>query len=272
MKSIKYGLATAALAAAFTTPALADVDLFVLVTKEKDVYIKEYVDIEKFFVVAAFVNVDLDHDAEAFALANVTNVGNFVGRATPNAINADIDRTNTITASVNNNSGAAQVNQDSGNMVNQANLVSYGLTGDGDAVTTAEASADQFSVANVVAWGPVETEPTDDITISATISGSIQGNTGIVGVNQNAGNMNNQTNAVALAVGIGSVEDEGMVALAEADLGQFNALNRVTEVNSVKTGTIAGSVTGNSGITHVSQAVGNNSNQANFVAVSVTLR
>ena len=272
MKSIKYGLATALLAGAFTSPALADVDLFVIVHKDKDVYIDEDVYIYKDIYIDVYVDLVLDHDAEAYALANVTNVGNFVGRDTPNAISADIDRTNTITGSINDNDGAVQVNQDTGNMVNQANLVSYGLTGDGDAVTTAEASADQFNLGNVVAWGPVETEPTDDITISATIATSVNGNEGIVGVNQNAGNMNNQTNAVALAVGLGNVDDEGMVALAEADLGQFNAGNFVTEVNSVKTGTISGSVTGNSGITHVNQAVGNNSNQANFVAVSVTLQ
>jgi hypothetical protein len=76
-----------------------------------------------------------------------------------------------------------------------------------------------------------------------------------------------------------SERDSG-VAIAEADLGQFNTLNHVGESNTVnasgaigtvgihKNATVTGSLNGDIGIFGVNQTVGNNGNQANIVSIA----
>jgi hypothetical protein len=102
------------------------------------------------------------------------------------------------------------------------------------------------------------------LNLSATIDNSVNTNVGVVGVNQNAGNMNNQTNSLALAVG-----PDAVYALAEANLGQENAHNIIMELNTNKADTISGSVNGNIGIVQVNQSVGNMNNQASAFSISV---
>jgi uncharacterized membrane protein YdcZ (DUF606 family) len=85
-----------------------------------------------------------------------------------------------------------------------------------------------------------------------------------VGVNQNAGNMNNQLNALAMAVGLGS-----KWALSEAALGQSNIGNTIVALNTVKSDTITGSVNDNTGVIGVNQTVGNMNNQASVVSMAV---
>ncbi len=75
--------------------------------------------------------------------------------------------------------------------------------------------------------------------------------------------MNNQLNAVALAVGVGAQK-----ALSEAALGQVNALNVVEEIETVKVDLIEGSVNGNTGMIGVNQSSGNMNNQASAFSVS----
>jgi hypothetical protein len=75
--------------------------------------------------------------------------------------------------------------------------------------------------------------------------------------------MNNQINAVALAVGVNAA-----VALSEADLGQLNSSVEVNETNTTRAEDITGSVVGNTGITQVNQSNGNLNNQASVVSVS----
>jgi len=91
------------------------------------------------------------------------------------------------------------------------------------------------------------------------------GNAGVLTINQAAGNMNNQANALSIALSL----DAG-VALSEADLGQFNTGNTVHETNvgtnlegaEPKTARITASVNGNSGVVGVNQSSGNMANQA----------
>jgi hypothetical protein len=98
----------------------------------------------------------------------------------------------------------------------------------------------------------------------ARIEGSVSGNTGIVGVNQNSGNMNNQTNAVAAAIGVNPT-----LALGEGALGQVNSGNTVRAENTVKYDEIGnGSVSGNSGVVGVNQSVGDMNNQMNAFSIA----
>jgi hypothetical protein len=107
-------------------------------------------------------------------------------------------------------------------------------------------------------------------------------NSGIVTVNQAAGNMNNQASAVSVAIdvrttpggGAGDVpapdpDDRGF-AEAQAAADQRNDNNRVESVNLLFRDTvIAGSFNGNMGVVHVNQAAGNMANQANVLSMAV---
>jgi hypothetical protein len=84
--------------------------------------------------------------------------------------------------------------------------------------------------------------------------------------------MNNQTNAVAVAAGIQSTGTDVLVALAESALGQESSDHVVADFNNLKSAFIGpGSISGNSGITHVNQSVGMYANQANVVSVAAAV-
>jgi hypothetical protein len=180
-----------------------------------------------------------------------------------------------INGSVNNNTGVFGFNQDVGNMSNQGNVVAVsGITGI-PSFADAQAHAEQLNTDNTsteyeelrdAETGEPITDPetpADEFAINklSAISNSVNNNTGVINVNQNSGNMNNQSNGVAIAVGLGAV-----VALSDTDLGQLNSGNTVDELSTVKVGSISNSVNGNSGIVNVNQSTGNMNNQGNVVS------
>jgi hypothetical protein len=260
-------------AALFAGPAQADVTVLANITKTKVVVVFETITIRKF--VEIFVEADyvLNGVAEADAIKNVTNFDNVV---TGQPLVVDDDPANDdyglyaharIGFSINGGSGVTGVNQSVGNMYNQGNVVVVAAIADDPfAFVDAQAEADERNFNNTV----TDIEALDPVDgggfaprKTALILESINTNTGIVDVNQDAGNMNNQNNADAIAVALG-----GVLALSEAALGQENTGNTVNEVQTVRTGRIAGSINGNAGIVKVNQATGNMNNQANNVAIS----
>ena len=267
--SILFGLV---LVLGMTIPAMADVFVYGDIYKEKDIYVYEEVNIYKNIYIDVTVDVDLVKAAEADSLVNQLSDSNVVVGVEgidPEKPVADKNfRTAIIADSINGNIGIVGVNQDAGNFNNQANVVSIAVAIEEAAVlpafANAQASAQQTNIFNYVEaeefLGPLPGQKYD------LINGSINGNIGIVGVNQSVGNMNNQLNQVALAVA-----DNAWVALAEADLGQFNAFNWVREVGTVKSDTITGSINGNIGIVGVNQSAGNMNNQANVVSIAATI-
>ena len=113
-----------------------------------------------------------------------------------------------IENSINDNQGIVNVNQSPGQMNNQANLVSVAVSfvslEDGaGGVALSEADLGQVNVANDAQESdsdPTSTSnPLVGINKTATIDGSINGNHGIVNVNQASGNMANQANNVSAA-------------------------------------------------------------------------
>lgn len=112
-----------------------------------------------------------------------------------------------ITDSINDNTGIVQVNQSVGSMNNQANQVSLAVSllqaSQQGGVALSEADLGQLNVGNSAHESDSAPLDTTDqllgINKKADISGSISGNTGIVGVNQGAGNMANQANNVSAA-------------------------------------------------------------------------
>jgi len=183
----------------------------------------------------------------------------------------------TPNGAVNGNVGIGQLNQDVGNNSNQGNVVAAALVFGGNDLVKSEAYVEQHNSDNSSRWiesfeglptvsgDPASaSDPTDLLPIAAAyIEASIDGNTGVFMVNQNAGNMNAQNNALGLAVG-----DNAFTALADAGLNQVNADNTTFDDNTVKADWIHDSVNGNTGVVAVNQSVGSMNNQATVINIA----
>lgn len=290
--------------------ASADVNVLANINKTKDITVTETVTITKTVDLIAVVGSVPGKAAESTGIINQANYGNLdCGNCA--------EKNDTISNSIGGgdggaNNGIINVNQASGNMNNQGNAVSVAWDFDtspgptplppavpppspqavGDSsFANSQAHVDQKNGAYNV---PLETGETligigfDPNTVDAVnllfrdavITNSINGNTGIVNVNQAVGNNGNQANNVSLAVSLlTSGTQGGGVALSEADLGQLNTGNHnwESDANGVagdevfgihKSATIDGSVNDNVGIVGVNQSAGNMSNQANNVSAA----
>jgi hypothetical protein len=261
-----------ALFAFVAAPAAADGDLYWTVYKDKDIYVSEWITINKNIDIDVDVDVDADSVAEALALLNQNNEYN---KACDNCA----EKRDTIDGSVNDNSGIVSVNQAAGNNNNQGDAIAIAIDdtsgGGGDIPPDAE---DSFADSQAHVEQNNRYNDIDAVNLAfrdALITGSINGNSGVIHVNQATGNNNNQGNALSVALGL---QGTG-VALAEADLAQDNYLNENYESDSQghrdgdpiginKTATITGSINDNSGVIGVNQTAGNMANQANVVSVA----
>jgi hypothetical protein len=170
--------------------------------------------------------------------------------------------------------GIINVNQAPGNINNQGNAVALSYSAPAFAVTEvapgtegetrfvggaflhAESSAEKELAANAVtSFASLRSD---------TINAALVGATGIIGINQSAGNINNQNNATSLALG------DGIAALTEADLGLHSTANTAADTGTSYNDSLTGGALGTAaGIINVNQASGSMNNQANVVAVGV---
>lgn len=277
-------LGAGAVLAMAAVPAFATVTVTALITKTKDITVTETIDVTKTVDVAATVRLRATKAAEGDTIINQSNIDN---KACGNCA----EKLDWINNSINGNTGAVAVNQAAGNMNNQANAVTAAVDSSEPVIppdgteppgppTTpggyaqAQASVDQrMGVTKtldgeeyVIGYLPNIINTVNVVFRDADMDGSVNHNLGIVQVNQSAGNINNQSNAVTLALAL-----SGGVALSEADLGQANAHNQVHEQDVIKNAEIADSVNGNFGIVGVNQTSGNFANQANVVALGAAL-
>jgi hypothetical protein len=278
-------LASTALAGGmWIAPALADVSVTVTVDKQKTITVSEEITINKDVSITVTDIVTLEGFAEAEAVVNATVQNNTVDLQLGGDVNGDFNkRWATIDDSINDNIGVIiGLNQDVGDNANQGNVVSAALTDigtdpDQSALAHAQSAVDQKNSDNDVFMigtlpGSPGNRPVPPATVRfdwhvlASITDSIDGNLGVIQVNQNAGNNPNQHNVLSLAVGV----DAG-VALGEGDLGQENSGNKVSDYNTYKSAQIDGSVTGNIGIVSVNQNAGHNNNQAAVITIAATV-
>jgi len=173
-----------------------------------------------------------------------------------------------IKESFTNFNGIAQVNQASGSMNNQGNIVGAAAV-DGSAPKLS--SGAQIQMAN---FGnsydcPVKYTAGLDCfdTYCDKIDCSFTQFNGLAQVNQAAGYMNNQNNAVSLAAD----PNAGIVACADSQLSMCNAKNCGCFAFDQVTNTIKGSFTNFNGVAQVNQSAGSMNNQANVIAVSAGL-
>jgi hypothetical protein len=164
------------------------------------------------------------------------------------------------------NDGFKGINQASGSLNNQGNIVSAAVTDKRDAWANAEVIDYQLNDRLIVNDPKVATDPLSYST--ALIDGSFNdGFTGVAQVNQSPGFANNQNNIVAIAFSSNGAK----VAEADVNLDQINVYNTVTDVLVCRTNTVNDSFNGGfRGIAQVNQSAGNFNNQANIVAFAGT--
>jgi hypothetical protein len=299
-----YATAGSALALALlatSLPASADVNVFATISKTKDIHITETIAINKYVNLTVHaLGITYNAAAEADAIVNQENTHNRVDSSheqldvdIADVNNFGIDLDASIAGSITGNTGIVNVNQDVGNMSNQGNEVDLSIAtpavGTGVTHTPvlvhAQSEAQQVNQGNAVWHGEDPTHlhvaPGSELPVvslvdgfneGASITDSINSNIGIVNVNQNAGNNNNQANSEALAVAL----DLAGVALSEAALGQVNSnptnqengFPAVFEFGVSKQANMTGSLNGNTGVGGVNQAAGNMANQANIFSLA----
>lgn len=282
MKSYKLLLLSSALAlsvSAFGADAWAEGNLEVFVDKDKDVRVDLTITKVKDVLIVVDFAEELIGAAEVDSVINQETFNQFVlpgdGGGGDGFNGGDGFRLDAlIDGSYNNNGAIVQVNQDVGYMSNQGNVAAIAVVDSGEDsfrdFAQAEESAEQVTEFNFVEYtGGLGIDVTDsqdavieDPDRQARILDSINDNLGIVQANQNAGAMNNQLNDVGIAV----ADDSAVVALAEADLGQFNSFNSVIETDTVKQDVLDGSILSNQGIVNVNQTVGNMNNQGTVIS------
>ena len=203
--------------------------------------------------------------------------------ATPVTKNASIE-----SGSMNSTSGIIGVNQSPGSINNQGNAtsLSYSATAAeiteieylaegevrfiGGAFLHAESSADKvMGGMDMVDESGAVTRLGNEVNATKTVRGNVidsalDGVTGIVGINQSSGNINNQNNATSLSAG------DAIASLSEADLGLVNVGNVSMELATVTADTLSnGALANAAGIIGVNQSSGCMNNQANVVAACV---
>lgn len=260
----------AALALGFaSSSAFADVNLLVNVNKDKLVDINELVTVTKDIDIVVDVDVEATKAAEAGSIVNQTNNNNVVCENCA-------EKFDHIADSINENSGVTSVNQASGNNNNQGNVltaaVDVGVPGEDPPPPPQAEEPVPGGFAH--AQGHVDqknnTNEVDSVLIlfrDAFITASINDNNGLTMVNQSTGQMNNQANAVTIALSLAA----GGVAMSESDLGQETTGNTSSESNVLKSAELSGSVNGNNGVTLVNQSAGNMGNQANNLSLGAAV-
>jgi hypothetical protein len=217
------------------------------------------------------------------------------------SLNLEVDvvvtkRAQIVNGAFDNATGIANVNQSPGNMNNQANETAFSAGNNGkDNPAVAVPYQGMFCEAEVVTvqYNGILYDPVTDTRRDAhnllrysnnslfdTINGSFNGFTGIANVNEAAGHLNNQGNAVAIAGGIaqpGAVSQNVVKAASDVMLAQNNAFNTLYDGNgpgeTAFPGNNASDAMNNSfgnafGVANVNQAAGSLNNQKNVVAIA----
>ncbi|MGE0746943.1 MAG: hypothetical protein AB7K86_16925 [Rhodospirillales bacterium] len=278
MKNVLLGTTALAMVLGLAGVARANADVDAHIDFNKYVNVDEILYVEKALFIKAQPKLTPAGAAEAAAVANIGHKGNgYNNRARSRGTNDGIVLDAKITDAVLGNSGVISVNYDIGIMNNQGNLVSMGVTQSATAAADSQAETAQHNNGNEAAdfgtWGysdnTTDGMPNGALVFrsrrTATLDNTVHSQTGITGLNQTSGVMNNQTNSVALAVGLNST-----VALSEAALGQASSENRVDVGAFSYADTVTNAVRNNTGITHVNQASGTLNNQSSTIAFSAT--
>ncbi len=158
------------------------------------------------------------------------------------------------------NQGILMLNQESGNLNSQANVRSLALAGGGGLFQDLDAWRLAVLIGNTVTTGGGQREN--------LIEGSFGGTAGLVGVNQSAGNLNQQANILVMGIGLG--RDADLLSMGDSELQAVSTGNKLIRngPEAQHTDSISGSFTGFRGIAQLSQTSGDLNNAGNFLGIS----
>jgi hypothetical protein len=203
----------------------------------------------------------LEEDGEDAALGSAV----IEQRASGNRVEeSGIGHTSRVENSFLGNQGLVSLNQDSGNMNNQANLRVFAFAG-GDAQVTlpgVELSASSSDNEILSSGGMPHTD---------AIIGSFNDTAGIVGVNQSSGSLNQQANVVAIAVGLRASPEVAILDERDLDGVMPQASDEATEPSEPRSESLVDSFSNFRGIAQVSQAAGNENSISNVIGISVNV-
>lgn len=254
---------------------VAQADVFVTATADKQKQVTVFKTINIFKTVNAFATVNTINDAtsEQDIFSNQRNQWNYAEDE------GSIAR-NDIIGSFDNASGEQATIQNNGFNNNNLNTdsLSYANSAQGLGVfSDAEVNMEQI---NGLTEDPPEGPLPDDFdargvnvfeviegaTYDNNIDASFNGAAGVAKTIQENGSNNNNFNGVAIALG-----DFTTFALDEVNAGQFNNFNFADVRNLNRSNTINASFVGYNGIVATIQNNGSNSNNANSSAISASL-
>lgn len=201
-----------------------------------------------------------DGSAQATALVNQVTVGNSVETGNQARSVSFVDGGN-------NNRGLFAINQDAGNLNQQANIVAIAIDkpdNDGNSVVLTSIDVEQVLRDNtVIDGGGAE---------SLAISNAFNGSYGIAQINQSTGALNQQVNITTVALG-SAIDIAPLVVMSDAALGGVGGLddNELIEADEIgpRTVSIENSLQGFEGVFQGHQTVGNLNRVTNAVSVGV---
>ncbi len=161
------------------------------------------------------------------------------------------------------NQGILNVNQEAGNLNNQANVRVLAVGSADSLVEGLDFGGSSRGAHNTLISSGGERED--------RIVNSFGGTAGIVGANQSAGNLNQQANVLIL--GIGAALGPEVVALGDATLGEVSALDTVKQkgAGGPRADIITDSFAGFRGIAQVNQSAGDLNSLRNVFGFSLTV-
>lgn len=198
--------------------------------------------------VTILLDVTLHSGVEAEALGASVLMGNVL-------YEENVRSESIIRDSFNNNTGMMNVNQSSGSLNNQSIVRSIAIITNPDALNDVQAADAQVMSSNTV------------VSINSTtmdiIENSFNNDSGITAINQSSGNLNIQTDIIAMAIG------GGLVAITDPEMDQVNASNILEEDNVNRAEVISNSFNNYRGIVQIAQSAGNMNMQRNSLAFSI---
>jgi hypothetical protein len=184
------------------------------------------------------------------AVSNIT--GNYVAETS-------VSHASSLMGSFQGFKGVGATNQAAGNLNNQGTYIGFAATGSNNALMTTDVTLATIHENNSL----VTTGKTD---YQATIGGkSFQGATGIVAVNQAAGNMNSQLKAITVCMG------NAAAVLNNSQLSQVNSNNTI-KVQGPMTANVSldpDTFQGFKGVASVTQVAGNLNQVATSLRINV---
>jgi len=239
--------------------AMADVDIETDIEKDKEIDVEVETNINKNVLLTVKQLEQVDTSAEA----DVTK--NDLIEDVEIDLEGSAAQAQLLNDAFSNAVGIININQAPGYANNQGNAVAIAYASVVDPALDAFLNAQAHVEEDLALDDNNEIDISDNVASDDTISDNAFINAvGVININQGAGVVNNQNNAVALALGT-----DPTASLAEADLGQdiWDADIDVEQANNIDRITLTAFQFA-TGVINVNQASGASNNQANVVAVT----